>query len=302
MKKVFCIIAFLWILSSCGNNNKSKNQKILTETAFIKLDNYEYQDNTNGDFSGGSKENRTIKIFGSTNFPDETVIEIQTNGFIVSSKESGMPDTYQEVKVQDGKFSATLQPWNITDKIEFRIFTDKQNQDVLDIIGIKGEKIKIDPINKDKFPEIVIFQSEDYQVNEDIIDKIKGAKQTKYKFQESSELKKDYEKVLAKFIKSWKDKDWESMASFCQTSENKKPKDLIPFFDLVNVLGFQITSSNEGAKLISGNIIMEVEFIVYVKNNVGMKGIQKKKLKANLIQEDSKWGVNSTSVTGGLYD
>ncbi|WP_276979643.1 hypothetical protein [Flavobacterium filum] len=312
MERLFYTLILFGLLSSCGNNNQSANQettnsqsdnqKILNETAFVKLDNYEYQDNTNGDFSGGSKDGRTIKIYGSTNFPNGTAIEIQTTGFIVSSKEGGLSDTYQEVKVQDGKFSATLNPWNITDQIEFRIFTNKQSKEVIDIIGKTGEKIKVDASNKDEFPEIVIFQSEDYKVNEDIIANIKGGKQTIYKFQNPSELDKAYEKTLAGFVKSWKEKDWNSMAEYCQTSENKNPSDLETFFDLINVLGFQVTSSKEGSKLPSGNILMEVEFTLDVKSSNAMKGIQKKKLKANVIQEDSKWGVNSTSVTGGLYD
>ncbi len=312
MKKLFYTLTALGLLSSCGNNNQTanqlttnsqfNNQKILTETAFVKLDNYEYQDNTNGDFSGGSKDGRTIKIFGSTNFPNGTAIEIQTNGFIVSSKEGEMPDTYEEVKVQDGKFSATLKPWNVTDQIEFRIFTAKQSKEVTDIIGRTGEKIKIDSSNKDEFPEIVIFQSEDYKVNEDIIAKIKGGKQTSYKFQKAFELKKAHEKALADFVKSWKEKDWNSMTKYCQTSENIKPNDLKSFFDMINVLGFQITSSQEGKKLPSGNILMEVEFTLDVKSSNAMKGIQTKKLKANVIQEDNKWGVNSTSITRGLYD
>ena len=92
------------------------------------------------------------------------------------------------------------------------------------------------------------------------------------------------------------------MAKYCQTSENKNASELKSFFDLINVLGFQVTSSKEGSKLPSGNILMEIEFTLDVKSSNAMKGIQKKKLKATVIQEDNKWGVNSTSVTRGLYD
>ncbi|NBX81426.1 MAG: hypothetical protein EBQ94_13820, partial [Flavobacteriales bacterium] len=243
---------------------------------------------------------RTIKVSGSTNFPDGTVIEIQTSGFIVSSKESGMSDTYKEVKVKDGKFLATLNPWNITDTIEFRIFTNKQSKDILDIVGKTGEKIKINPANKDDFPQIVLFQSDNYAVNEDIISKIKGEKSKDYKFQTASELNKPYEKVLAEFAKSWKDKDWKVMATYCQPSANTKS--LAPLFDLVSILGFEVISSKQGTPLPSGNIIMEVEFSAVVKSVNGMKGIQSKKLKANVIQENGKWGVNPTSVTRNLYD
>lgn len=326
MKKLFYTLAITGLLSSCGNNSENNtqsinqqtinpqstnqqrtnsqrdNKRILTETAFVKLDNYEYQDNTNGDFSGGSKDGRTIKIFGTTNFPNGTAIEIQTNGFIVSSKEGGMPDTYQEVKVEDGNFTGILKPWNITEEIEFRIFSTQQSNNVTDIIGKIGEKIKIDPSNKDQFPETVIFQSEDYKVNEDIIFKIKGGKKITYKFQKSSELNKPYEKSLAEFAKNWKDKDWIKMAKYCQVAESKSAQDLKTYFDLIDVLRFQVSSSKQGTTLLNGNITMEIEFTVDVKSSNGMKGIQKKKLKANVIQEDGKWGVNSTSVTRGLYD
>ncbi|MEI6141932.1 MAG: hypothetical protein WCP85_21855 [Mariniphaga sp.] len=312
MKKLILTLTAFGLLCSCGNNNQTakqqtktsqtNNQRILTETAFVKLDNYKYLDNTNGDYSVGSKDGRTIIISGSTNFPNGTAIEIQTTGFIVSSRESGMSDTYAEVKAQDGKFSATLKPWNITDQIEFRIFTDKQSQAVQDIIGKTGEKIKIDPSNKDNFPELVIFQSEDYKVNDDIIAKIKGGKPTIYKFQKASELIKPYEKVLAEFVKNWQDKAWNSMVKNCQTSENINPNDLNSSFDMIKVLGFQITSSKEGVKLPNGNILMEIEFTLDIKSINGMNGIQKKNLKANVILEDNKWGVNSSSVTRGLYN
>lgn len=300
------------LLCSCGNNNQTatqnknipqkENQKILTDTAFVKLDSYKYQDNSNGDFSGGPKSGRTINIKGSTNFPNGTAIEIQTTGFIVSSREDGMDDTYQEVKVKDGMFSSTLNPWNITDQIEFRIFTNQQSKTVQGIIGKTGEKIIIDKANKGEIPEIVIFQSDDYKVNEDIITKIKGGKPKVYKFQKASDLTKPYEKALAKFVKDWKDKDWNSMANYCQTSQNRTPSDLKSFFDMIDVLGFQVTSSKEGATLTNGSMIMEVEFTLEMKNSGGIKGIQKKYLKANVIQEANKWGVNSTSITRGLYD
>ena len=303
--KILNLIAIGLIFASCGTNNNQttdeNTQKILTDTAFVTLDSYEYIDNTNGDFSGGSKDGRTIIIHGSTNFPDGTVIDIQTNAFVASSKEDGMTDTYAEVKVEEGQFYATLNPWNITEQIEFRIFADKQSQTIQEIIGKTGEKIKIDQSNKDEFPEIVIFQSKDYKVNDDIISKIKGVIPSVYTFQKSSEFSKQYEKTLAEFIKDWKDKDWNSMVKHCQSSENKTAEDLKSYFGMIDVLGFQVTSSIEGVKLPSGSILMEVDFILEIKNSIGTKGIQKKNLKANVIQENNKWGVNSTSVTGGLY-
>ncbi|MCC6721252.1 MAG: hypothetical protein IT243_03555 [Bacteroidia bacterium] len=312
MKKIIYILTACGLFCSCSNNNQTAtqqttatqadNQKILTETAFVKLDNYEYQDNTGGDYSGGSKDGRTIKVTGSTNFPNGTAIEIQTTGFIASSKKGGMSDTYEEVKVQDGKFSATLKPWNITDQIEFRIFADKQSPEVLDIIGKTGEKIKIDPANKDDFPEIVIFQSDDYKVNEDIIAKISGGKPTVYKLQKPSELTKPYEKKLAEFVKCWKEKDWNSMAKHCQTSEGTNANNLKSFFDIVKILSFQVTGSRQGSQLPSGNILMEVDFTADIESSNEMKGIQKKHLKANVIQEGNSWGVNSSSITRGLYD
>ena len=303
--KILNLIAIGLIFASCGTNNNQttdeNTQKILTDNAFVTLYSYEYIDNTNGDFSGGSKDGRTIIIHGSTNFPDGTVIDIQTNAFVASSKEDGMTDTYAEVKVEEGQFYATLNPWNITEQIEFRIFADKQSQTIQEIIGKTGEKIKIDQSNKDEFPEIVIFQSKDYKVNDDIISKIKGVIPSVYTFQKSSEFSKPYEKTLAEFIKDWKDKDWNSMVKHCQSSENKTAEDLKSYFGMIDVLGFQVTSSIEGVKLPSGSILMEVDFILEIKNSIGTKGIQKKNLKANVIQENNKWGVNSTSVTGGLY-
>lgn len=91
------------------------------------------------------------------------------------------------------------------------------------------------------------------------------------------------------------------MVKHCQSSENKTAEDLKSYFGMIDVLGFQVTSSIEGVKLPSGSILMEVDFILEIKNSIGTKGIQKKNLKANVIQENNKWGVNSTSVTGGLY-
>jgi hypothetical protein len=173
---------------------------------------------------------------------------------------------------------------------------------VLDIIGKTVEKIKIDPTNKDDFPEIVIFQSDDYKVNEDIIAKFSGGKPTVYKFQKASELSKPYEKKLAEFVKSWKDKDWSSMAKHCQTLEGTNAKNLKSFFDMVKVLSFKVTASRQGSQLPSGNILMEVDFTVDIESSNEMKGIQKKNLKANVIQDGNGWGVNSSSVTRGLYD
>lgn len=304
--KVLSLIATGLIFASCGSNNNQstseQSQKILTDTAFVILDNYEYVDNTNGDFSGGSKEGRTIKVFGSTNFPNGTVIDIQTSGFIVSSRQGGMSDTYAEVKVQDGKFSATLKPWNITDTIEFRIFTNKQTEELLSLVGKKGEKLKLRTNNLPEFEGIVLYQSDNFPVNSEKINEIKGIKAPVYKIHKSSDYKQPYEKALADFVMCWKKKDWNCMEKYCQTSEGVNTSDLKSKFDIIEVLGFKILSSKEGAKLPSGNILMVVEFELVSKSFNEMKGIQTKKLKANVIIENNKWGVNSTSVTGGLYD
>jgi hypothetical protein len=279
MKRTFYYLTILGLLTSCGNH-------ITKETAFVKLDKYEYQDNTNGDFSGGCKPGRTIKVSGTTNFPNGTIIAVQTSGFVASSRKGGMYDIEDEAKVQDGKFSVTLHPMNITEGIEFRIFSDKQSEDdVKDIIGEAG-----------------VYESESYKVNEDIISKIKESSPTVYKFQKPSELKKPYEKKLAEYVKCWKDKDWNSMAQHCQVLEGTNASKLKSIYDMSNLLGFEITSSNQGAELPSGNILMEVNFTLNFETTNEMNGIQKKNLKANVIQENGKWGVNSGSTLRGLYN
>lgn len=308
--KVLILIATGLIIASCGSNsNQSANQstndnsqKILVDTAFVTLENFEYVDNTNGDFSGGSKDGRTIKVIGSTNFPDGTIIDIQTTGFIVSSRKGGMPDTYAEVKVQDGKFSATLNPWNITDTIEFRIFTSKQTEELLNLVGKNGEKLKIRTNNLPEFEGVVLYQSDNFSVNTEKINEIKGIKATTYKIFKSSDYKQSYEKALADFVMCWKKKDWNCMEKYCQTSEGVNTSDLKSKFDIVEVLGFKILSSKEGEKLPSGNTLMVIEFELVSKSFNEMKGIQTKKLKANVIEENNKWGVNSISVTSGLYN
>jgi hypothetical protein len=311
MKKVFYILSIFLCLCSCRDKAQKNapvtitsqydNHKILSETAFIKLDNYEYQDSTNGDFSGGSKRKRTLKIWGSSNFPNGTVITINLSGFIISSKESGIPDTKEDIKVQDGKFLVILHPWNIPDSIDFRVFVNEQGTDVTDIIGKIGEKIKIDLTNKEEFEGITIYKMTGCAVNEDIISTIKKGKSITYNFQKASNFDKSYEKALAEFIKKWKDRDWVSMSNNCQTSQNITPYSLERDFSMIQIYGFEIIPPYESD---SPKTLMEVNFSLYVKikGAAMIKGIYKKTLKANVIRENGKWGVNTISVTRGLYD
>ena len=313
MRKTFILISVGLLLYSCGEKQSKKSERDIIESistkrllsnddvtvniAFIELSDYSYQDNSD---YGKSSENRKLSIEGKTNFPEETSIKINIDGYIPSTKKEGASDTYGNAIVKNGQFLIELNPWNIPQTITFRIFKNNQPKNVLNVIGETGKKIKLSDENKADFPSICFFQ-EFVKVNEQLIDRLKKGKKIEYKFQTSKVLTNPVEKALANCANAWKNKNWNEMVKYTQKSQNETAKSLENMFGNVEIVGFKITNSKKNPDEYVKNWY-SIEYEIKIIPMISHKGIQTKSIKANVINENGHWGVNAASATGGLYN
>ncbi len=318
MRKLIGLLILGFVLYSC-NNNKTENQStekqqtvnnkrkiaerqipnddVTKNLAYVKLTDYNYQDNDN---YGQSSKVRKLVIKGETNFPEKTSIKIDVGSYVPSTKEEDASDTYGNVEVSSGKFEITLNPWNIPQTITFRIFKDDQPNQVLKIIGQSGDKMKLAEENKGEFPSICFFQDV-VNINEQIITGLKSEKSPKYTFQTANNLTHPSEKALANFVNAWKKKNWSKMLKYTQYSQNETSKSLENMFGIVEVVGFEILSKKKNPDEYVKNWY-SIKFRLNIKPMISHKGIQTKIITANVINENGHWGVNAASATGGLYN
>jgi len=318
MKKILRLLIIIIGVSSCSDNKpekqslssenttknkieknerKAPNNDVINNSAFIKLVNYDYRDY---DDYGESNDRRTITLKGETNLPDETNITVNVGGFVPSTKEENASDTYDNVEVSNGKFELTLKPWNIPQTLSFSVFKDDQPSQVLEIVGEFGDKMKILDKNKHEFPSICFFRDE-LEVNTERISTLKSGKSIEYKFQTHKDFTHPAEKALAKFINAWKEKKWSEMVKHTQQSQGETTENLESMFGNVEVLGFEILNSSKN----SDEFVKDwysVEYKLNIKPVIAHKGIQTKKIKANIINENGYYGVNASSATSGLYN
>lgn len=146
-----------------------------------------------------------MTLKGRTNLPENTSVKINIKGFVPSTKEEDVTDTYGNAKVRNGKFEINLKPWNIPQSIIFSVFKNDQSKQVLNILGESGDKMKILEENKAKFPSICFF-TEEVSINEELIASLKSGKSSTYTIQTAQGLNTPEEKALAKFINAWKKK------------------------------------------------------------------------------------------------
>lgn len=317
MRKIIGLLIIGFVFYSCTNNNKVENKSIeevainkngniserkipnddaTKKIAFIELTDYNYQDS---DDYGKSSEVRKLIIKGITNLPEKTIIKIDIGSYVPSTKEEDANDTYGSVNVINGKFEINLNPWNIPQTITFRIFKDEQPNQVLEIIGQSGDKLKLSENNKGKYPSICFFQNI-VNINEQIIAGLKNGKKPTYPFQTANNVKHPSEKALANFINAWKKKNWSDMLKYTQHSQNETIKSLENSFDLVEVIGFEILNKKKNPDEYVKNWY-SIEYRLNIKPMISHKGIQTKIITANIINENGHWGVNATSATSGLY-
>jgi hypothetical protein len=315
MKKVLIFILLGIVIYSCNNQSNQKNSdseqtidKVKKESrefpnddvtknqSFIELVSYNYQDSED---YGKSIDNRTLKIIGKTNLPEKTSIKIDIGGFVPSTKEEDASDTYGNAEVHNGEFKIDLKPWNIPESITFRVFKDDQPNQVLKIIGESGDKMIIAEENKAEFSSIC-FYKKTVNINGELITSRKNGKSIKYTFQSANDLKSPEEKALAKFINAWKNKNWNEMLTYTQSSQNETKESLENMFGNTEVIGFEIISKKKNPDEYVKNWY-SIKYKVNIKPMISHKGIQEKIITANVINENGKWGVNATSATGGLY-
>lgn len=307
MKRLLIPIHIFALLTiACGDTTSNSGQgdpstvipetyAIHTEEAYIKLVDFTFTDESGGQY-GKSDDKRQLKINGETNFPDGTIIKVNTSGFVPSTREQDIYDTYGDAVPAEGKFSITLKPWNVTQYIEFRVFKKDQPKALLEAFGEDGSRIKIKEYNRGEFPSICFFKSDSILVNNELIASMLSGKPISYKFQRAGKLRKPYEKKLAEFVWAWKQQDWNAMLKHTQQSQKETSESLRSMFDVVQIVGFEIDDSDE-----SGGGLVKVNYTAYIKPSLAHKGITRKSLTANVIKEAEGWGVNATSVTGNLY-
>ncbi len=299
---IFLSIVIGFSLFSCGNNentNKTKNETIAIHDtiAFISLESYEYVDNKE---YGKSSNDRKLIINGTTNFPSGTNIKIDISGYVPSTREDYSSDTYGNAIVEDRKFKISLNPWNIPQTVQFRIFKDDQDAEVIKIFGDNGERIKLSEENRGEYPSICFFQSKEQQINEELISSLKNEKEINYTFKTANDFSTPYEKCLANYVGAWKEKKWSKMALYTQKSQNTTADELKNYFDNTKIVGFKIISAIKQPDDYVKNWY-SIKFEVKIIPMISHKGVQTKILQGNVINENGNWGVNMTSTIGGLY-
>lgn len=284
--KLVAIVAFVTLIS-CNSNKREEppNDDVLSNDAYINLIEYTYDDSN-------------LIINAETNFPEETKIKISIFGYVKSTKAEKTSDTYGNSFVRDGKIKIELKPWNVPQQVDFIVSVDEQNKYIADLFGVNGKNIKVKDKNKHiNSPSIAVFV-ENYDINKELIAKLKDEEPKTFKYTQLNELSHQSEKTLANFINCMRDRNWSKMVKYTQKSQNETSKSLNDMFSMIESIdGFEIIKRDQ--KSINYNVIT---FKIYIQNGIKHRGIQEKIITANVIKENGVWGVNATSATGGLYN
>lgn len=199
--------------------------------------------------TGITVENGAVLVNGSTDLPDGAVLDVTFDIAEYGSPDDPYVGVSTEAEVQDGNFSATIEPPDIEQyqtgpyevEVNFRtqgLTGPIQSESVIAAVGEDGEFLVGDKVRELRTGAKSLYESQIVDLSLDI--QSPGYPQLKL----SAYAVGSPERALVEYLLAWQSQDWERMAQFTQKTWkdglSNPAEELMYMYDFKSLLGAEL--------------------------------------------------------------